>query len=68
MKASHIIRTYEQRAEIEEDFRQLKDFWGLCDFTSTKYKFITCHLVAMIIGYNYYQMFKNSSAGAEYIL
>lgn len=30
-----IIKTYELRPEIEEDYRQLKDFWKLEDFKST---------------------------------
>ena len=50
-----IIRMYEQRPEIEEDFRQLKDFWGLNNFKSTKY--IT----------NFYQIYKESEEGSKYI-
>jgi hypothetical protein len=34
--ARQIIKTYELRPEIEEDYRQLKDFWALEDFKSTK--------------------------------
>ena len=36
--AKEIILTYELRPEIEEDFRQLKDFWRIEDFKTTKYK------------------------------
>lgn len=32
--AKQIINTYELRPEIEEDFRQIKDFWKLEDFKS----------------------------------
>ena len=39
--AKQIINTYELGPEIEEDFRQIKDFWKLEDFKSTKYNFIT---------------------------
>ena len=35
--ARQIINTYGLRPEIEEDFRQMKDFWKLEDFKSTKY-------------------------------
>ncbi|WP_297430703.1 transposase [Clostridium sp.] len=35
--AKQIITTYELRPEIEEDYRQIKDFWKLEDFKSTKY-------------------------------
>ena len=39
--ARQIISTYELRPEIEGDFRQMKDFWDLEDFKSTKYKTIS---------------------------
>lgn len=42
--AKQIIKTYEMRLEIEEDFRQMKDFWKLEDFKSTKYNYITYHM------------------------
>lgn len=38
--AKQIIQTYELRPEIEEDYRQIKDFWQIEDFKSTKYNFI----------------------------
>lgn len=37
--ARQIINTYELRPEIEEDFRQMKDFGKLEDFKSTKYNY-----------------------------
>ena len=43
--ARQIINTYELRPEIEEDFRQMKDFWKLEDFKSTKYNYITYLIV-----------------------
>ena len=39
--ARQIVQTYELRPEIEEDFRQMKDFWNLSGFKSTKYNYIT---------------------------
>lgn len=53
--------TYELRLEIEEDFRQLKNFWKLEDFHSTK---------LYVIGYLFHQLYlttddgKNISANA----
>lgn len=41
--AHQIINTYELRPEIEEDFRQMKDFWKPEDLKSTKYNYITYH-------------------------
>ena len=64
--AKQIINTYELRPEIEEDYRQIKDFWKLEDFKSTKYNFITFHIVMTLIGYMYFQMFKNMDEGEKY--
>ncbi len=38
--ARQIVQTYELRPEIEEDFRQMKEFWKLSGFKSTKYNYI----------------------------
>jgi hypothetical protein len=64
--AKQIINTYELRPEIEEDFRQIKDFWKLEDFKSTKYNFITFHIVMTLIGYMYFQLYKNMEEGEKY--
>lgn len=61
-----IIKTYELRPEIEEDFRQLKDFWKLEDFKSTKYTHIVFHIVMLLIGYLFYQLYKNTEEGSKY--
>ena len=61
-----IIKTYELRPEIEEDFRQLKDFWKLEGFKSTKYNHIIFHIVMLMIGYLYYQLYKNTEEGSKY--
>ena len=66
LTAKQIIKTYEIRPEIEEDFRQMKDFWKLEDFKSTKYNYIAFHIVMTLIGYLYFQIFKNTEEGAEY--
>ena len=44
LTATQIIRYYEMRPKIEEDFRQLKDIWKICTFTSTKYVFVMCQI------------------------
>lgn len=66
MSACHIIKTYELRPEIEEDYRQIKDFWRLEDFTSTKYNFVAFHIVSVLLGYMYFQIFKNTESGSQY--
>lgn len=64
--ARQIINTYELRPEIEEDFRQMKDFWKLGDFKSTKYNYITYHVVMTLVGYLYFQIYKNMEEGKDY--
>ena len=64
--AKKILELYSKRPEIEEDFRQLKDFWKMCDFKSTKYKFIVFYLMTVFSAYNYYQLFKNLEIGKAY--
>lgn len=65
--ARQIIQIYELRPEIEEDFRQMKDFWKLEDFKSTKYNYISYHIVMTLIGYLYFQVYKNLEEGQAYI-
>ena len=62
-----IIRLYEMRPEIEEDFRQLKDFWGLNTYKSTKYNIISFIIIVSLLGYNLYQFYKESGEGRKYI-
>ncbi|SHH19605.1 Transposase DDE domain-containing protein [Caloranaerobacter azorensis DSM 13643] len=61
--AKQIIKTYELRPEIEEDYRQIKVFWELEDFKSIKYNFIVFHIVMLLIEYMYFQLYKNTEEG-----
>ena len=54
--ARQIMLAYEMRSEIEEDYRQLKDFWCFEEFKSTKLTLITFHRVAMLLGYLLFQV------------
>jgi hypothetical protein len=65
--AWQMINTYQLRPEIEEDFRQMKDFWKLEDFKSTKYNYITYHIVMTLVGYLYFQVYKNLEEGKAYV-
>ena len=67
LSCEEIIRLYETRPEIEEDFRQLKDFWGLNHYRSTKYNVISFVILISLLGYNFYQVFKESEEGKKYI-
>ena len=64
--AKQIIKTYELRPEIEEDYRQIKDFWKIEDFKSTKYNFITFHIIMVLIGYLFYQLYTLMDEGKKY--
>lgn len=64
--ARQIILAYEMRPEIEEDYRQLKDFWCLEDFKSTKLTLITFHIVATLLGYLLFQLYVATEEGKEY--
>ena len=63
--ARQVIKTYELRPEIEEDFRQLKEFWQLEEFKSTKYDHMVFHIVMLLMGYMFYQLYKNTEACSE---
>lgn len=65
--ANDIILMYQMRPEIEEDFRQLKDFWKLEDFKSTKLHMISFHLVCVLFGYLFYQLYLSTDDGQKYI-
>lgn len=64
--AKQIVKTYELRPEIEEDYRQLKDFWLLEDFKSTKLNMIAFHIVTILFGYLFFQIYTTLPDGEEY--
>jgi len=61
--AKQIIQMYEIRPEIEEDYRQLKDFWCLEDFKSTKINVIAFHIVCTLLGYLMFQLYVGTEEG-----
>lgn len=63
--AKDIVSIYELRPEIEEDYRQLKDFWKIEDFKSTKYNIISFHIICVLLGYLFYQLYINSEKGED---
>ena len=62
--AKQIIQTYELRPEIEEGYRQLKDFWLLEDFKSTKINVIAFHIVCTLLGYLMFQLYVGTDEGS----
>lgn len=65
--AKDIILTYELRPEIEEDFRQIKDFWKIEDFKSTKINVILFHIVCVLFGYLFYQLYTLLPEGEAFL-
>lgn len=66
VSAKQIIKTYELRPEIEEDYRQLKDFWKLEDFKSTKLNMIAFHIITILFGYLFFQLYTMTPQGSKY--
>ena len=64
--AKEIIDTYSLRPEIEEDYRQIKDFWKIEDFKSTKLNLIAFHIVCVLFGYLFFQLYTMLPDGQEY--
>lgn len=64
--AKGIIYTYCLRPEIEEDYRQIKDFWRIEDFKSTKLHIIAFHVVCVLFGYLFFQLYTLLPEGEQY--
>ena len=65
--ASDILKTYCLRPEIEEDYRQIKDFWKIEDFKSTKLNVIVFHVVCVLFGYLFFQLYTMLPDGEQYL-
>lgn len=65
--ASDILKTYCLRPEIEEDYRQIKDFWKIEDFKSTKLNVIVFHVVCVLFGYLFFQLYTMLPNGEQYL-
>ena len=65
--AKRIVTTYELRPEIEEDYRQLKDFWKIEDFKSTKINVILFHIICVLFGYLFFQLYTLLPEGERFL-
>jgi DDE family transposase len=62
-----LIKTYQLRPEIEEDYRQLKSpQWLMAEFTSTCWEQILFHVLIVLIAYNLFQVFTRTAGGREF--
>jgi hypothetical protein len=66
VSAKQIIKTYELRPEIEEDYRQIKDFWKIENFRSRKLTVIVFHIICTLLGYLFFQLYTAMEEGSEW--
>ena len=67
MPGEWIVRHYEQRPEIEQDYQQMKSGgWLLQKLTSTRYSETVFYLLTVLLSYSLYHLFANTHAGARF--
>jgi hypothetical protein len=67
LNASWIVRHYEERPEIEQDYEQMKSGgWQLKKLSSTRYSEIVFYLVTVVLSYSLYHLFTNTQAGTRF--
>src|SRR5207249_1880872 len=67
LSASWIVRHYEERPEIEQDYEQMKSGgWHLKKLSSTRYSEIVFYILTVVLSYSLYHLFSNTQAGARF--
>ncbi len=67
LSAPWIVRHYEERPEIEQDYEQLKSGgWQLKKLSSTRYSEIVFYVLTVVLSYSLYHLFTNTQAGARF--
>jgi hypothetical protein len=67
LTAKWIVKHYEQRPEIEQDYEQMKSGgWKLQKLSSTRYSEIVFYLVSVLLSYSLYHLFANTPAGIHF--
>src|SRR5882672_3865540 len=62
-----IVRHYEERPEIEQDYEQMKSGgWQLKKLSSTRYSEIVFYITTVVLSYSLYHLFANTQAGARF--
>jgi hypothetical protein len=66
LSASWIVRHYEERPEIEQDYQQMKSGgWQLKKLSSTRYSEIVFYVLTVVLSYSLYHLFANTQAGTR---
>ena len=67
LNASWIVRHYEERPEIEQDYEQMKSGgWLLQKLSSTRYSEIVFYVLTVVLSYSLYHLFTNTQRGARF--
>jgi hypothetical protein len=62
-----IVRHYEERPEIEQDYQQMKSGgWQLKKLSSTRYSEIVFYIATVVLSSSLYHLFSNTRAGARF--
>jgi hypothetical protein len=67
LSAAWIVRHYEERPEIEQDYEQMKSGgWQLQKLSSTRYSEIVFYVLTVVLSYSLYNLLANTQAGARF--
>jgi len=67
LSAHWIVRHYEERPEIEQDYEQMKSGgWQLQKLSSTRYSEIVFYVLTVVLSYSLYHLFANTQAGTRF--
>ena len=67
LSAPWIVRHYEERPEIEQDYEQMKSGgWQLKKLSSTRYSEIVFYVLTVVLSYSLYHLFANTQAGTRF--
>ena len=67
LNASWIVRHYEERPEIEQDYEQMKSGgWQLQKLSSTRYSEVVFYVLTVVLSYSLYHLFANTPPGTRF--
>jgi len=67
LNGAWIVRHYEERPEIEQDYEQMKSGgWQLQKLSSTRYSEIVFYVLTVVLSYSLYHVFSNTRAGSRF--
>jgi hypothetical protein len=67
LTAKWMVKHYEERPEIEQDYEQMKSGgWKLQKLSTTRYSEIVFYLLSVLLSYSLYHVFSNTQAGSRF--